>query len=673
MRSGGVLVLMALLASFIFPFNTAAADVLPVKVGTVTDFDQLHQAFDYPTGVMVPSGGDFWIADSSDSRPQTLAHVWEAPGIMDMGAVTFNSVSEAPGSGYQVDVAAGEGHTYVTFSRGKYGKFHIDDILKPGGRPGLTVTEFSITYAYQPTGSRNLATGATPPPVTPPVVTPPPASGGYTPGTVPPGGGLYENYKGSPDIGGDVRMQYWHGQTFTALSSHEVSSVKLLAYRIGNPGTLSVSLRAANSSGHPSGPDLASGSTSGDTLPLAQAGEWREITFSQPLNLSAGVKYAIVARAPGGGGGNAVKWQTDSTSTAYAGGNRESSGDAGAIWQSDLNADYLFELWGPSTGSSAPSTGSKPTSSGCNWTGTWDTYDASSIGGKYLDTLYFQQVGNQVTVTYKNYTYRKIIGTVSGNVLTGTWGDSQPYTQGIVEITISTDCNSITGRWRWPTTIGWEGTWVGTRQSTVLPQPPPATTTPPSTSTGAGTRLVAESRVTSPGDTVLVPIRLENAQGMGSLGFTISYDPDVIQYVKADKGAVMPTNASFVPNSPQDGTIILAYASSGAISGSGWAAQLEFKAVGGQGSKSALTLSEITATGSAGGQLTVSPVNGQVTIGQKIKGDGNGDGQVTVLDALMALKMYVKAIAVNLALDVNNDGKVTPEDARQILKMAKPK
>jgi hypothetical protein len=172
---------------------------------------------------------------------------------------------------------------------------------------------------------------------------------------------------------------------------------------------------------------------------------------------------------------------------------------------------------------------------------------------------------------------------------------------------------------------------------------------------------------------VLVPVRLENAQGMGSLGFTISYDPDVIQYVKADKGAVMPTNASFVPNSPQDGTIILAYASSGAISGSGSVAQLEFKAVGDQGSISALTLSEITATGSAGGQLTVSPVNGQVTIGQKIKGDGNGDGQVTVLDALMALKMYVKAIAVNLALDVNNDGKVTPEDARQILKMAKPK
>lgn len=175
------------------------------------------------------------------------------------------------------------------------------------------------------------------------------------------------------------------------------------------------------------------------------------------------------------------------------------------------------------------------------------------------------------------------------------------------------------------------------------------------------------------GDTVLVPVRLENAQGIGSLGYSIKYDPAVIQFVKADKGAVIPTDASFIPNSPQPGTVIIAYATSGAINGSGAAAQLEFKAVGTQGSQSALTLFEITATSSSGGQVNISPASGQVTIGQKIKGDGTGDGQVTVLDALMALKMYVKASTENLVLDVNNDGKVTPEDARQILNMAKPK
>jgi hypothetical protein len=203
------------------------------------------------------------------------------------------------------------------------------------------------------------------------------------------------------------------------------------------------------------------------------------------------------------------------------------------------------------------------------------------------------------------------------------------------------------------------------------------TTLPPSTVTGTivatGTRLAVDSRTAMTGDAVLIPVRLENAQGIGSLGYSIKYDPAVIQFVKADKGAVIPADASFVPNSPQPGTIILAYATSGAINGSGTAAQLEFKAIGAQGSQSVLTLSEISATGSAGGQVNINPVNGQVTIGQKIKGDGTGDGQVTVLDALMALKMYVKALTENMVMDVNSDGKVTPEDARLILKMAKPK
>jgi hypothetical protein len=46
--------------------------------------------------------------------------------------------------------------------------------------------------------------------------------------------------------------------------------------------------------------------------------------------LTGGARYAIVARAPGGGGGNAVKWLTDTSSPDYTGGNREASGDAGA-------------------------------------------------------------------------------------------------------------------------------------------------------------------------------------------------------------------------------------------------------------------------------------------------------------------------------------------------------
>jgi hypothetical protein len=124
-----------------------------------------------------------------------------------------------------------------------------------------------------------------------------------------------------------------------------------MAYRIGNPGSLIVSLRATDTNGHSTGADLISGTTSGDTLPLATTGEWHEVGFPSSYNLTGGMKYAIVVRVPGGGGGNVVKWLHDSTSPDYNTGNRESSGDSGATWQTDLSADYLFEVLGAPSGS----------------------------------------------------------------------------------------------------------------------------------------------------------------------------------------------------------------------------------------------------------------------------------------------------------------------------------
>ena len=59
-----------------------------------------------------------------------------------------------------------------------------------------------------------------------------------------------------------------------------------------------------------------------------------------------------------------------------------------------------------------------------------------------------------------------------------------------------------------------------------------------------------------------------------------------------------------------------------------------------------------------------------VTIGQRVAGDGDGDGVVTTLDGLIALRMATKTMKIDLALDLNGDGVVTMEDARQILDLA---
>jgi PGF-CTERM protein len=113
----------------------------------------------------------------------------------------------------------------------------------------------------------------------------------------------------------------------------------------------------------------------------------------------------------------------------------------------------------------------------CDWTGTWDTN---------WDEMELVQIGNQVTGTYV-YDNGKIVGVVSGYTLTGTWSEAPSYNPpndaGDIELTISPDCNSFTGNWRYGSTGDWSGDWTGTRVNpiptaipTLAPTPTPAPT-----------------------------------------------------------------------------------------------------------------------------------------------------------------------------------------------------
>ena len=60
----------------------------------------------------------------------------------------------------------------------------------------------------------------------------------------------------------------------------------------------------------------------------------------------------------------------------------------------------------------------------------------------------------------------------------------------------------------------------------------------------------------------------------------------------------------------------------------------------------------------------ISPVsNGERT-------SGDGDGEITTSDALLALQMAVGKQTVNMVMDVNDDGRITSVDARKILRNA---
>ena len=203
------------------------------------------------------------------------------------------------------------------------------------------------------------------------------------------------------------------------------------------------------------------------------------------------------------------------------------------------------------------------------------------------------------------------------------------------------------------------------------PEPTPAPTPTPVPALPTGPALIAESRTAAPGRTVSVPFSLQKAEDLTSLGFTIHYDPSVVELVRVVKGARL-SPATFSYDSDVPGTVRVGFAETTGLSGSGSAAIVEFRIIGEEGSASPLTLVEVLASDTNGGRPALSLVDGRLTVGQPVAGDGNGDGKITALDGLIALRMFKQLSPEDPVLDVDGDGRVTPEDARQILAMARP-
>jgi hypothetical protein len=134
-------------------------------------------------------------------------------------------------------------------------------------------------------------------------------------------------------------------QTFMPPLTHSLTSVKLLLYRAGDPGTVTVSIKATDAQGKPTGTDLGAVSIIGNTLTDNVLGQWREFFFMPPIALSAMTKYAIVLKCTGINSSNAVYWRYDS-SNAYSLGNILSSADNGSSWTPNIDNDFMFEVWG---------------------------------------------------------------------------------------------------------------------------------------------------------------------------------------------------------------------------------------------------------------------------------------------------------------------------------------
>jgi len=153
---------------------------------------------------------------------------------------------------------------------------------------------------------------------------------------------LYESFTESPDNDVGITASLTYAQTFTPSVAHNITSVKLLLYRQGTPGTMYVEIRAT-SAHYPTGSALVTGSINANDFTTNSSGQLYEITFPSALSLDADTEYAIIARC-GGDAGNRPLWLWK-TAGGYAGGFARGSMDNGASWYNQ-GGDLIFYEYG---------------------------------------------------------------------------------------------------------------------------------------------------------------------------------------------------------------------------------------------------------------------------------------------------------------------------------------
>lgn len=199
--------------------------------------------------------------------------------------------------------------------------------------------------------------------------------------------------------------------------------------------------------------------------------------------------------------------------------------------------------------------------------------------------------------------------------------------------------------------------------------PTGANTQPPSSV--AERTLWAPTRIVRTGQRVLIPIWLLRPDGVANMDFEVAYDASVIEPLgNVVKGSLL-GGARLEANNQKQDLVILAFAQTSPLASDGIVANLPFLVVGSAGQRTPLTLRVTDIDDVNGNPLPIRLIDGEVIIQDPDQGtrcDCDGDGQLTIADAICALKMAVDLMPLDLNMDFNGDGQVTSGDAREILK-----
>jgi hypothetical protein len=183
--------------------------------------------------------------------------------------------------------------------------------------------------------------------------------------------------------------------------------------------------------------------------------------------------------------------------------------------------------------------------------------------------------------------------------------------------------------------------------------------------------LTFESRSKPNGSEVQIPLALSGiSEQVGNLDMTLTYDPDVLEAIEVTSGSL--TLDSIMEYKITTGNIKIALADGDGFLGDGSIIYVRFNVIGSPGQSSSLNITESSTNNVNYDLIQLQNNNGtfRVIDVNEARGDFDGNGQLTAVDALGALQMAVGKRPVDLSLDMNDDGQVTSLDARTILKIA---
>ena len=155
----------------------------------------------------------------------------------------------------------------------------------------------------------------------------------------------YQYYNTGDEADRDIHGNNWGGQTFTPAITHLIGKLQLKFFRVGDPGTITISIKNT-ATGKPVGGDLCHGTIEGTDITENANGEWYEITLGAGAELAKDTQYAIVVRAPDGDESNKLSWRADISEPTFTGGTYCSSSDSGIDWGTFSGVDAMFEEWG---------------------------------------------------------------------------------------------------------------------------------------------------------------------------------------------------------------------------------------------------------------------------------------------------------------------------------------